>query len=277
VVVGEYKGPRTDLDLKQNGIGYQNRTPVEQARNYASLVSTCRFYLVIIMTEWRLYARNGNPDRYERWFLSDLCSPAQYWRFTSLLSEHAILNGNTLRWLQESEQQDKEITRALYSEYQTMRWDSIISLAEANPGLTALAIIDPAQTLLDRILFIAFAEDNGLLPAHTFTTYALDNATHSAWDNLKALFHAIDQGSRDRPLPQKSTGLERGFIRFKGDSSFRYGCRSRRPRSESSHRDVKLCLVPRLNNASVVSLRYHPWHRHAGIHAVMTVLAEVPC
>ena len=29
---------------------------------------------------------------------------------------------------------------------------------------------------------------------------------------------------------------------------------------ESSHRDVKLCLAPRLNNAAVVSASYHPWH-----------------
>jgi hypothetical protein len=66
LVVGEYKGPKTDLDVKQKSEGYQNRTPVEQARNYASLEPTCQFYLVTNMTEWRLYARNGNPDRYER-------------------------------------------------------------------------------------------------------------------------------------------------------------------------------------------------------------------
>ncbi|MDD5321955.1 MAG: hypothetical protein PHD43_15365 [Methylococcales bacterium] len=29
---------------------------------------------------------------------------------------------------------------------------------------------------------------------------------------------------------------------------------------ESSHRDVKLCLALRLNNASVASASYHPWH-----------------
>jgi hypothetical protein len=71
-IVGEYKGPKTDLDIKQKGDGYQNRTPVEQARNYASLVPSCQFYLVTNMKEWRLYARNGNPDRYEHWFLSEL-------------------------------------------------------------------------------------------------------------------------------------------------------------------------------------------------------------
>lgn len=42
-IVGEYKGPKTDLDIKQKGDGYQNRTPVEQARNYASLVPSCQF------------------------------------------------------------------------------------------------------------------------------------------------------------------------------------------------------------------------------------------
>ena len=208
-VVGEYKGSKTDLDVRQSE-GYQKHTPVEQARNYAVFAQpNCPFYLVTNMTEWRLYAHNSSPDRYERWFLSDLSTPAHYWRFTSLLSEAAILGGKTLRWLQESELQDKEITRALYSEYQKMRWDSIVSLAEANPQLTAVEIIDPAQTLLDRILFIAFAEDNGLLSTNTYKTYATASATHSAWDNLKALFRAIDQGSRDNPqtIPAYNGGL----------------------------------------------------------------------
>ncbi|WP_050897747.1 Eco57I restriction-modification methylase domain-containing protein [Methylobacter tundripaludum] len=208
-MVGEYKGSKTDLDVRQSE-GYQKRTPVEQARNYAGLAQpNCPFYLVTNMTEWRLYAHNSSPDRYERWFLSDLSTPAHYWRFTSLLSEAAILGGKTLRWLQESEQQDKEINRTLYGEYQKMRWDSIVSLAKANPQLTAVEIIDPAQTLLDRILFIAFAEDNGLLPSNTFKTYATASATLTAWDSLKALFRAIDQGSRDNPqtIPAYNGGL----------------------------------------------------------------------
>lgn len=209
VAVGEYKGPKTDLDVKQKGDGYQNRTPVEQARNYASLEPNCQFYLVTNMLEWRLYARNCSPDRYERWFLTQLHEPAHYWRFVALLSEDAILNGKTLRWLQESEQQDKDITRGLYSEYQKMRWNSIIGLAEANPQFTALEIIEPAQTLLDRILFIAFAEDNGLLAKNTFKTYTQNDALRSSWDNLKALFQAIDKGSRDHPqtIPPYNGGL----------------------------------------------------------------------
>ncbi|MDP3009821.1 MAG: N-6 DNA methylase [Methylococcales bacterium] len=199
LMVGEYKGTKTNLDIKQKGENYQNRTPVEQARNYASLLlPECQFYLVTNMTEWRLYAINS-PDRYERWFLSELSEPAHYWRFTALLSESAILNGRTLKWLQESDQQDKDITTALYNEYQKLRWNSIISLAESNPKLTALALIDPAQTLLDRILFIAFAEDNGLLPDNIYGKYAKATDTLSAWENIKTLFHAIDKGSRTIP------------------------------------------------------------------------------
>ncbi len=200
LMIGEYKGTKTNLDSKQKGEGYQNRSPVEQARNYASLlVPHCQFYLVTNMTEWRLYATNSSPDRYERWFLSELSEPAHYWRFTALLSESAILNGRTLKWLQESDQQDKDITTALYGEYQKLRWNSIISLAESNPKLTTLAIIDPAQTLLDRILFIAFAEDNGLLPENIYKNYAKTTDTLSAWENLKTLFHAIDKGSKTIP------------------------------------------------------------------------------
>ncbi len=206
LVLGEYKAPKTNLDDKQ-GAGYQFRTPVEQARNYASLVPSCQFYLVTNMVEWRLYAKNGDPNRYERWLLRDLAEPQHYWRFKELLSENAILDGKTQRWLVESNKQDKEITQQLYSEYQRMRWGIITGLAESNPKITALDLIELAQVLLDRVLFIAFAEDNALLPASIFKETIPADRYHSSWEKLKDLFSSIDKGSRDNTIPAYNGGL----------------------------------------------------------------------
>lgn len=211
LILGEYKAPKTGLDDKQSA-GYQYRTPVEQARNYASLVPCCQFYLVTNMTEWRLYARNGDPNRYESWQLDALHEPENYWRFTALLSESYVLSGRTNQWLDESNQQDKEITQKLYGEYQRMRWGIITGLAEANPHLTALQLIEPSQTLLDRVLFIAFAEDNALLRKDIYKQTITQTALYSAWENLQALFRFIDIGKQDAKNPTNSIPAYNGGL-----------------------------------------------------------------
>ena len=74
----------------------------------------------------------------------------------------------------------------------------IIALAQSNPDLPFPAIIEHAQTILDRVLFVAFAEDRELLPAHTLAQ-AFDQrnpfSPQPIWENFKGLFRFIDQGN----------------------------------------------------------------------------------
>ena len=99
-IVGEYKGPKTDLDIKQKGEGYQNRTPVEQARNYASLESNCQFYLVTNMTEWRLYPHvcaHGNTQTLQALLVSELRSSFRPRGFIRLLLRNRIASAQNGR------------------------------------------------------------------------------------------------------------------------------------------------------------------------------------
>ena len=78
-----------------------------------------------------------------------------------------------------------------------MRESLFRQLRDAHPDETHRQSLRLAQTILDRILFIAFAEDTGLLPPNVLDqTYSQHNpfAPVPVWQNFLGLFRAIDEG-----------------------------------------------------------------------------------
>ena len=72
------------------------------------------------------------------------------------------------------------------------------TLIKDNPSIPVLDIVGYMQTILDRILFVAFAEDKGLLPENTLKSCYEDRGKWNpqpAWGNFKGLFHSIDKGN----------------------------------------------------------------------------------
>lgn len=66
------------------------------------------------------------------------------------------------------------------------------------------------QTILDRILFIAFAEDNGLIPDNSIMGAYQHNDPYNpkpVWQNFLGLFTAIDQGNEALKIPKYNGGL----------------------------------------------------------------------
>ncbi len=66
------------------------------------------------------------------------------------------------------------------------------------PKLTPVAAIEPAQKVLDRILFIAFAQRTDLLPDRMLERAAKERNEFvpvPLWSNFTALFRAVDQGN----------------------------------------------------------------------------------
>jgi hypothetical protein len=70
--------------------------------------------------------------------------------------------------------------------------------ASDGPRLPTAAAIEPAQKLLDRILFVAYAQHTGLLP-HRLLERALEQRNEflpqPLWKNFQALFRAINEGN----------------------------------------------------------------------------------
>ena len=183
-----------DLDAIMPG---RNKTPVQQVWEYAMDAPGARWVLVSNFVEVRLYAVGYGRALYESWNLRKLTDPKEFARFHTLLCAENLLGGYTLQLLQESETVQEEITNALYGDYRQVRVTLFRQLRETHPDKTPRQILRIAQTILDRILFIAFAEDTGLLPPNVLDqTYAQHNpfAPVPVWQNFLGLFRAIDQG-----------------------------------------------------------------------------------
>jgi hypothetical protein len=194
----ELKGPGTaDLDAIMPGRG---RSPVQQAWDYAIDAPGSRWVLVSNCVQIRLYGFGRGRDAFELFDLTELDNPEEHARLWMLLSAERLLGGATETLLRETDSAYKDITNDLYVEYKALR-DRLIAFltGEANgPKLAMAAAIELAQKVLDRILFIAFAERTELLPKRLLeraSTERNEFLPKPLWDNFQVLFRAVDEGN----------------------------------------------------------------------------------
>ncbi|MDR0576014.1 MAG: N-6 DNA methylase, partial [Candidatus Accumulibacter sp.] len=204
----ELKGADTpDLDAIMPG---RYKSAVAQVWEYAMDTPGCRFMLVSNMIEIRLYAVGHTRQVCERFEILELAdSDAAYWRFRLLLDADRLLTGATADLLKDSAKAEKEITGKLYADYKTWRIDLLIAAMQKS-GKDAIELIGPVQKLLDRVLFIAFAEDRGLLPPKSLVNaggYRDPYNPRPVWQNFLGLFRAIDKGNRELGIPAYNGGL----------------------------------------------------------------------
>jgi hypothetical protein len=206
----ELKGADTrDLDAIMPG---RNKTPVQQAWEYAMNARGVKWVLVSNMIELRLYGFGEGTTSYETFRLDRLTDPEEYARFMLLLSAENLLSGRTSDLLQQSRAEDRDITDSLYQDYKALRLKLIGAVQAADPTIIPLDSIAVAQKILDRVLFIAFAEDTGLLPDNTLSQAFITRDPYNprpVWNNFCGLFSAIDQGSEALRIPRYNGGLFR--------------------------------------------------------------------
>jgi hypothetical protein len=204
----ELKGPNTrDLDAIMPG---RNKSPVQQAWEYAIDAPGAKWVLVSNCAEIRLYAFGHGREQYETWDLSLLDDPREHERLWLLIGAQNLLSGRTAALLEESAHEQKDITNKLYVDYKKTRDTLIQTLQDQPPRLTALAAIEHAQTILDRVLFIAFAQSTSLLPDRLIQK-AWDQKSpfrpNAAWENFVGLFDAADKGNPALDIPAYNGGL----------------------------------------------------------------------
>lgn len=204
----ELKGAKTkDLDAIMAG---RHKSPVQQAWEYAMDAKGASWVLVSNYRVIRLYAIGYGRKDYEEFDLSTMTKPDNYNRFRLLLSSDKLLGGHTLRLLKDSDAAEKEITAELYKQYRTARTLLINEIISQNVASNPLEAVESAQTILDRILFIAFAEDKGLLKQGILKeAFELRNpySPQPAWVNFLGLFEAIDKGNSKLNIPGYNGGL----------------------------------------------------------------------
>ena len=198
-----------DLDAIMPG---RNKSPVQQAWEYAMNARGVKWVLVSNYIEMRLYGFGEGTSAYETFSFDRLTDIEQYRKFILLLSADSLLSHRTLDLLHESRAEDKDITDKLYQDYKNLRKDLIDSVQDAGDNIGPLDAITVAQKILDRILFIAFAEDTDLLPDNTLASAFESRDRYNprpVWENFKGLFRAIDQGNDELRISGYNGGLFR--------------------------------------------------------------------
>ena len=194
----EMKGPDTpDLDKIMPGRGI---SPVQQAWDYAADVPGATWVLVSNCLEIRLYRFGRGRETYERFDLARLDEPAEVKRLLLLLEAGRFLDGETEELLKQSDATLKSVTDELYDDYRILRETLIGFLNEGadGPKLPHALAIETAQKLLDRVIFIAFASGNGMLPKTIFqraVNQKNDFNPQPVWQNVNQVFRWVDKGN----------------------------------------------------------------------------------
>lgn len=203
----ELKGPKVPLDRIMPG---RAKTPVQQAWDYAMDIPGAQWVLVTNMKELRLYAFGHGRQLYESFDLKRIDEPQEFARLRLLVGADNLLGGSTRELLDRSERADRDVTNKLYTDYKDLRSNLMSFVAGQRPGISAEARIRVVQTLLDRVLFIAFAEDKTLLPPDSLTK-AIEHTDpyfpRPKWEQLAKLFEWVDKGAPPHNIPRYNGGL----------------------------------------------------------------------
>ncbi len=212
--VVELKGAGIALDRPQQREG--NMSPIQQAFKYKTQYSSCPFVIASNFYEIRLF--QDNQLDYEIWNLDDLVNPEdnyfQFRKFYYLLcADNFVAKGGkskTEELLSDIRVEAESISKKFYKEYHELRTNLLRSLYKENESVRSNIDfgIEKAQKIVDRVVFVCFCEDTGLLPEHTLKRVLekSKDSFGSLWNNLQGFFEEIDSGSEKLEIPKGYNG-----------------------------------------------------------------------
>ncbi len=209
----EYKNQtdnkKADGAILKNGVAIavielkSTKTPnlesiTKQAFNYKNNQSKCRYVITSNFHSLRFFI--DNATEFEEFNLFDL-SKDEFKRFYLFLSCESILNEIPLKLKQETEFHEESISDKFYKDYKTYKENIYSSLVKNNTQYDKVILYKKTQKLLDRILFILFAEDTGLIPPNAIArtiekwkVMANEGMQISLYTRFQALFLHLNNG-----------------------------------------------------------------------------------
>lgn len=168
VAVIELKGTNTtDLNkVTQQAFGYKNNQ------------KQCKYVIISNFEKLRFYIDNAID--FEEFNLFTL-SENEFTLLYVCLHKDYLLNDIPLQLKKTSTVKEENITKQLYKDYSDFKRKLFENIIHLNPQYDKLILFKKSQKLLDRILFILFAEDRNLIPANTIHTIL------NEWQQLQKL------------------------------------------------------------------------------------------
>lgn len=220
-MVVELKGQGTDLDKKQTRKS-DTRTPVDQAFGYAIHTGDVEWILLSNYKEFRLYNYH-EKTKYISFKASELVDNEKLKEFLVVFSKKSHIDSNYIDQVHnETQIVERKLENEFYKLYNETRLMLIKELEEHN-GFNRTIAVHYAQLILNRYMFICFAEDIKLLPPQisistiTEPIKSKNVKRNSIWYSLNDLFLDIYESNPEKGIFDYNGGQfeeDIGFIQL---------------------------------------------------------------
>lgn len=176
-----------------------------QAFNYHNSHKNSKYIVISNFDELRFYI--DKKTAYESFSLFNL-SYDDFKKLHLILSYESIKQNLPLTLKEKSNSFEAEITNNLYKDYKALRSALFNNLCKNNETIEKIELLKATQKLLDRLVFIFFAEDSGLIPTNSIAKIIEIHNSNWKYEPLyeyyKIYFEAIDKGN-------ERTGIRLGY------------------------------------------------------------------
>lgn len=138
----------------------------QQAFNYKNNQPECKYVITSNFQKLRFYIDYSTEfEEFDLFFLDRERFELLY----LILHKESIFSNLPIQLKKETQFHEKEISEELYSDYSNFKTKLFNNLVANHPDDDKLMLFKKSQKLLDRFLFILFAEDSGLLPPNSIS------------------------------------------------------------------------------------------------------------
>ena len=163
----------------------------DQAFGYKNNHKECSYVITSNFHKLRFYV--DDATEYEEFDLYNL-DKESFKRFYLYLRKDGLLDKNVPKLLrQETKFHEENITKSLYKDYSNFKNNFFQNVVKNNPQFDKLILFKKSQKFLDKVLFVLFAEDKGLVNTNSIIQIvekwqALKN---DAFDTPKPLYQLV--------------------------------------------------------------------------------------
>jgi len=175
----------------------------QQAFNYKNNQPHCQYVITSNFQKLRFYIDYANEyEEFDLFYLDKKAFALLY----LILNKDNLLNGLPSQLKNETKCHEENISAQFYKDYSKFKQDIFANLIQNNPQFDQLLLFKKSQKFLDRLLFVLFAEDTGLVSPNSIATEVekwqklteLD-AYDFLYIRLKKFFNHLNKGHQDIP------------------------------------------------------------------------------
>ena len=188
----------------------------QQAFNYKNNQPECKYVITSNFQKLRFYIDTSTEfEEFDLFYLHR----EQFELLYLILHKTHIFSNLPATLKKETQFHEKEVSEDLYKDYSHFKTKLFNNLVENHPNSNKLLLFKKSQKLLDRLLFILFAEDGGLLPPNSisriikrFDILKEEDAYKPIYAILKQYFGYMNMGRKGKKEPDDIPAYNGGLF-----------------------------------------------------------------